>query len=137
MGVPLAAKLWQLCVACVLIVVALMAAVQSQSQAIADKTETRWLAALLLESSEQLHLTAEQRGQLQSILQRAKATWSALSQRMSAAERDPTANGRSDWFTLAQERGRLRVLADRDALRLLNPEQRALWRMIQSSQPRQ
>ncbi|GBD25557.1 hypothetical protein HRbin30_00880 [bacterium HR30] len=114
------------------VVLFLLATGQAVRSDASELEEPEWLAGAILRQSEVLHLSAEQRGQVEQILRRAQSTWRALTERMAAAERDASASGRSDWSALAQERGRLRVLADRDALRVLDPEQRVRWRELRA-----
>ncbi len=114
------------------LLVALLAIASGARGTAGEPEEPSWLAAVFLQHREFLQLSAEQRNQLEFVFRRAEATWQALTQRMMAAERDTTARGRSDWFLLARERGQLRVFADRDALRVLDPHQRARWRELTS-----
>ncbi|MCX8070835.1 MAG: hypothetical protein N3C12_00040 [Candidatus Binatia bacterium] len=96
-----------------------------------DPEEPHWLAGALLRQADALELSAEQRTRLQFLVHRAQATWNELTRRLREAERNASAGTHSDWTNLAQERGRLRVLADRDALAVLDREQRARWRVLQ------
>jgi hypothetical protein len=97
----------------------------------AEPKKPGWLAATLLQHAEPLQLSAAQRAKLQLLLERAQSSWRELSQRMADREAAATVSERSDWAQLAQERGRLRVLADRDALRVLDPTQRTRWLELQ------
>ncbi len=93
----------------------------------------RWLAGTLLRYEQELALTPDQRARLQLVEQRAEAAWQEWSRRLAAMRRGQSLAAREDWTALAQERGRLRVLADRDALIVLRPEQRVRWQTLQSA----
>lgn len=93
----------------------------------------RWLAGTLLRYEQELALTPDQRARLQLVEQRAEAAWQEWSRRLAALGTEHSLAAREDWTALAHERGRLRVLADRDALVVLRPEQRARWQTLQSA----
>ena len=92
-----------------------------------------WLAGTLLRYEQELALTPDQRARLQLVEQRAQAAWQEWSRRLAALGTEHSLAAREDWTALARERGRLRVLADRDALMVLHPAQRARWQTLQSA----
>lgn len=89
-----------------------------------------WLASELLQYGDQLQLSPEQRVRLESIRVRAQAAWRELSVRLVRLDSARSEAERADWAAVARERGRLRILADRDALLVLEAPQRERWRLL-------
>jgi hypothetical protein len=81
----------------------------------------------LLVHATDLELTPEQIDTLRSMgVHRARAL-AALEARLRAVAEEDSAAAARDALTLMQEIGRLRVLSEAEALRLLSPDQRRRW----------
>lgn len=116
--------------------VALAALLLCTASAVPESGEgLAWLAGVLLQHEDELQLTSEQRVRLENIQARAHAAWRELSSRLAALESSSSEAERADWKSVAQERGRLRILADRDALLVLRRDQRERWRMLRRGLP--